>query len=199
MGIVIAATQNKNKILELEAITKEFGMNIISRDEAGIENIEVIEDGGTFEKNSLKKAMEIMKLCDKTTIADDSGIEVDALDGAPGVDSAIYAGEQRDDKENREKLLEELKEIPLEKRTARFVSVISMAFPDGNSIVVRGECEGHVAFSERGTKGFGYDSLFIPLGYDETFAEISPEEKNKISHRANALKLLRLELEKQNV
>ena len=199
MQTIIAASQNKGKIKELEAITKEFGMKIISRDEAGVDNIEVIEDGETFEENSLKKAREIMALCGKITIADDSGIEVDALDGAPGVISAMYAGEECDDKKNRDKLLKELAGVPLEKRTARFVSVISMAWPDGKEIVARGECAGHVIFEERGVNGFGYDSLFVPLGYEQTFGEISPEEKNKISHRANALKRLQAELGKQDV
>jgi len=196
---IIAASQNKGKIRELEAITKEFGMKVISRDEAGVDNIEVIEDGVTFEENSLKKAREIMALCGKITIADDSGIEVDALDGAPGVISAMYAGDECDDQKNRDKLLKELAGTPIEKRTARFVSVISMAYPDGKEIVTRGECEGHVIFEERGTNGFGYDSLFVPLGYELTFAELSPEEKNKISHRANALKRLQIELGKQDV
>ena len=199
METIIAASQNKNKIKELEAITKGFGMTIISRDEAGIDDTPVIEDGETFEENSLKKAQEIMALCGKITIADDSGIEVDALGGAPGVISAIYAGEEADDQKNRDKLLKELQGIPLEKRTARFVSVISMAYPDGKTIVARGECEGHVIFEERGMNGFGYDSLFVPLGYEQTFAEIAPEEKNKISHRANALKRLQIELGKQDV
>jgi len=198
MKTIVAATQNKNKIIEIEAITKEFGMKIISRDEAGVENVEVVEDGDTFEENSLKKAEEIRDLCGKITIADDSGLEVDILDGAPGVISAMYAGDERDDQKNRDKLLKELEGVPFEKRTAGFVSVISMAYPCGKSIVVRGTCKGHVAFEERGVNGFGYDSLFIPHGYDETFAEISLEEKNKISHRANALNLLRIELEKQN-
>ena len=199
MEIIIAASQNKGKIRELEAITKEFGMKVISRDEAGVDDIEVIEDGVTFEENSLKKAREIMALCGKITIADDSGIEVDALDGAPGVISAMYAGDECDDQKNRDKLLKELTGVPPEKRTARFVSVISMAYPDGKEIVTRGECEGHVIFEERGTNGFGYDSLFVPLGYEQTFAELSPEEKNKISHRANALKRLQVELGKQDV
>ena len=199
METIVAASQNKNKIKELEAITKEFGMQIISRDEAGIDNIEVIEDGKTFEENSMKKAREIMKICGKITIADDSGIEVDALNGAPGVISARYAGEECSDQKNREKLLKELDGIPLKKRAARFVAVISMAYPDGKTIAARGECAGHVIFEERGTNGFGYDSLFVPLGYDQTFAEISPEEKNKISHRANALKLLQIELRRQSV
>ena len=194
METIIAASRNKNKIKELEAITKEFGMKIVSREEAGIDNIEVMEDGETFEENSLKKAREIGKLCGKITIADDSGIEVDALSGAPGVISARYAGEEADDRKNREKLLKELKGVPLEKRTARFVAVISMVWPDGREILARGECAGHVICEEKGAHGFGYDSLFVPLGHEKTFAELLPEEKNKISHRANALKRLNQQL-----
>jgi len=199
METIIAASQNKNKIIEIEAITKEFGMRVISQGEAGLADIDVVEDGLTFEANSMKKAKEIMELCGKPTIADDSGVVVDAIGGAPGVYSARYAGEERDDKKNRDKLLKELESVPPEKRTARFVSVISMAWPDGRELTARGECEGHITFEERGTNGFGYDSLFMPLGHDETFAELSPEKKNKISHRANALMLLKARLEEQNV
>jgi len=195
---IITASQNKNKIKEMEAITREFGMRVISRDEMGIDDIEIVEDGETFEENSLKKAREIMKLCGKITIADDSGVVVDALSGAPGVHSARYAGDECDDKKNRDKLLKELEGVPLEKRTARFVSVISMVYPDGRELVARGESEGRIIFEERGANGFGYDCLFIPFGYEKTFAELTPEEKNKISHRACALKRLRDKLEGQN-
>jgi len=199
MYTIIAASQNKGKIQEMEIITKEFGMEIIPRDDAGIEDIEIVEDKETFEENSLKKAKEIMNLCGKVTIADDSGLEVDALGGAPGVHSARYAGDERDDQKNRDKLLLDLEGVPFEKRTARFVSVISMAYPDGTEIIARGECEGHIIFEERGQNGFGYDCLFVPIGYDQTFGELSSEEKNKISHRSNALWLLKEKLGKQNV
>ena len=198
METIIAASQNKGKIKEMEAITKAFGMTVISRGEAGIADVDIIEDGKTFEENSLKKAREIMKLCGKATIADDSGVEVDALGGEPGVFSARYAGDECDDKKNRDKLLEALAEVPLEKRTGRFVSAISMVWPDGKEITARGECEGHIIFEERGEHGFGYDSLFVPEGHEKTFAELPPEEKNKISHRANALNLLKNKLEGQN-
>ena len=198
METIIAASQNKNKIKEMEAITENFGMRILGRDEAEVANVEIVEDGATFEDNSLKKAKEIMKICGRTTIADDSGLLVDALGGAPGVLSARYAGDDCDDKKNRARLLRELEGVPFEKRTSRFVSVISMAFPDGREIIARGECEGHIIFEERGAGGFGYDSLFIPLGFEKTFAEISPEEKNAISHRAAALELLKVKLEGQN-
>jgi len=198
MKTIIVATKNKNKVKEIEAITRELGMKVMSRDEAGIDDIEVAEDGDTYEKNSLTKAKAIMSLCNEITIADDSGVEVDALGGAPGVISAMYAGDECDDQKNRDKLLRELEGVPLEKRTARFVSVISMVYPSGKEIVVRGESEGHIIFEERGTNGFGYDSLFVPLGYNKTYAELPAEEKNKISHRAKALQLLRLRIKEQS-
>jgi XTP/dITP diphosphohydrolase len=191
METIVAASRNREKIKELEAITGEFGMHVISRDDAGVPAIDIIEDGKTFEENSLKKAREIMKLCGRITIADDSGIEVEALSGRPGVFSARYAGDECDDKKNRVKLLQEMEGAPMRKRAARFVSVISMVYPCGKEMTARGECEGHITFEERGVNGFGYDSLFVPLGYKKTFAELLPEEKNEISHRANALRLLR--------
>ena len=188
---IIAATQNKHKIEEIQAITREFGMEAISRAEAGIPDIEIVEDGNTFEENSEKKAREIMKLCGEITIADDSGLMVDALGGAPGVISARFAGEDGNDAKNNEKLLKLLADVKPDDRTARFVSVITMVYSDGKKIVARGECEGHILYQEKGNNGFGYDPLFVPLGFDKTFAELSGEAKNKISHRAIALRNLR--------
>ncbi len=192
---IVAATQNKHKVEEIEAITKDFGMSIISRDAAGVPDIEITEDGETFEENSYKKAYEIMKLCGKITIADDSGLEVDCLDGAPGVYSARFAGTDGDDAANNRKLVGLIKDVPYEKRTGRFVSVITMVFPDGSSIVARGEVEGHLVLEEQGSNGFGYDPLFVPVGYDRTFGEIDTDIKNRISHRACALKILREKLQ----
>ena len=191
---VVAATQNRHKIEEIEAITKEFDINIISRQEAGAPDIEIVEDGTTFEENSYKKAFEIMKLTGMPAVADDSGLAVDALDGAPGVYSARFSGPDGDDKANNRKLLELLKDITMEKRTARFVSVITLVFPDGKTIVCRGECEGHIMFEESGSNGFGYDPLFRPEGYEVSFGQLPAEEKNRISHRAKALILLREKL-----
>lgn len=188
---IVAATQNKHKIDEIQAITKEFGMEVISRGEAGVPDIEIVEDGITFEENSEKKAKEIMELCGAITIADDSGLMVDALDGAPGVYSARFAGEEGNDLKNNEKLLALLAEVEPDKRTARFVSVITMVYPDGSKVVARGECEGHIIYEAKGSNGFGYDPLFVPLGFEKTFAELTGEEKNQISHRAIALKNLR--------
>lgn len=191
MKRIIAATQNKHKIIEIEAITKEFGMSIVSRDEAGVPKVEVVEDGETFEENSYKKAYEIMKLSGEITIADDSGLEVDALDGAPGVYSARFAGVDGDDDANNAKLVRLLKDVAYEDRTARYVSVITMVYPDGKTLVARGEVEGHIVLEPSGTGGFGYDPYFIPEGYDITFGNFTLEDKNKVSHRGNALKKLR--------
>ncbi len=198
MMTAVAATQNRHKIEEIEAITKEFDINIVSRQEAGVPDVEIAEDGTTFEENSYKKAFEIMKLSGMPAIADDSGLAVDALDGAPGVYSARFAGTDGDDRANNKKLLELMRDVPLEKRTARFVSVVTMVFPDGKTIVCRGECEGHVMFAETGDNGFGYDPLFRPEGYDVSFGQLPAEEKNRISHRAKALVLLREKLKESN-
>ena len=125
--------------------------------------MEIVEDGETFEENSYKKAFEIMKICGRTTIADDSGLEVDCLDGAPGVFSARFAGADGDDRANNQKLKELIKDVPYEERTGRFVSVITMVFPDGEVISSRGEVEGRLLLEESGENGFGYDPLFVPL------------------------------------
>ena len=190
METIVAASKNKHKIEEIEAITKKFGMQVISRDDAGVPPIEVIEDGETFEENSLKKAKEILALCGRITIADDSGLMVDYLGGAPGVYSARFAGEEGNDEKNNEKLLHLLEGLPAQERAAKFVSVITMAFPDGEVLVARGECHGRIIQEPTGENGFGYDPLFVPDGYQKTFAQLSPEEKNEISHRAVALKEL---------
>lgn len=195
---IIAATKNKHKIEEIQEITREFGMEVVSRDDAGVPDIEVEEDGDTFEENSEKKAKEILALCGEITIADDSGLMVDALDGAPGVISARFAGEDGNDLANNEKLLRLLADVDPQKRTARFVSVITMLFPDGRKIVARGECEGHIIYQPKGSNGFGYDPLFVPNGFSRTFAELTGVEKNRISHRAEALQNLRRKLQEQN-
>lgn len=175
----------------MEDITREFGMTIISRDEAGLPTTEIEEDGNTFEENSYKKANEIMKISGCPTIADDSGLEVDWLNGAPGVYSARFAGEACDDEANNQKLLALLKGVPKAKRGAKFVSVITMIFPDGKVLVARGETLGTLLEEERGDGGFGYDPLFVPLGKDVTYSELPAEEKNQISHRGKALQLLK--------
>ncbi len=196
---IVAATKNKNKIREISAILEPFGFQVISRDEAGVPDFEVEEDGNTFEENSRKKALAIYRYCGRPTIADDSGLEVDYLNGAPGVHSARFAGEDGNDAANNEKLLKLMENVPLEKRGGRFVSVISMVLSEQDIIVARGECEGTIMFQTEGTNGFGYDPLFAPMGYDRSFGVLSPELKNTISHRARALKNLEEVLEKRGL
>lgn len=190
MARIIAASQNKDKIREIEAIAKKFDMEVVPRDDAGVPKIEIEEDGETFEENSYKKASEIMKLCGEPTIADDSGLMVDYLGGAPGIYSARFSGENATYDSNNEKLLSLLSGVPYEERTAKFVTVITLVYPDGETIVARGECPGHIALEKREGKdgaGFGYDPVFIPEGYDKTFAELGTDVKNQIGHRARAL------------
>ncbi len=199
MKTIIAASRNKHKIDEIEKITAEFGMHIISRDDAGIPPFEVEEDGVTFEENSFKKAEEIMKVSGEITIADDSGLMVDFLHGAPGVYSARFAGEDGNDEKNNAKLLALLEDVPYKERKAKFVSVITMLFPNGEKLVARGECKGHIIDMPEGDNGFGYDPLFVPEGFQRTFAQLTAEEKNKISHRAKALEELKKMLKERNL
>lgn len=197
METLVVASSNKHKIDEISKVTEKFGIDVISRDDAGIsKSLEIPEDGSTFEENSYIKAKAIMDISGRPTIADDSGLMVEALGGAPGVYSARFAGEDQNDERNNEKLKDLLKDIPYKDRRAKFVSVITLLFPDGRKIVARGECPGHIIEEERGDNGFGYDPLFVPEGYGSTFGMLSPDVKNEISHRALALKNLAKELEK---
>ncbi len=190
MERVILASRNKGKLREICAILEKFGMETVSRDDAGLPTFEVEETGGTFEENSFIKAKAISDITHAITIADDSGLEVDALNGAPGVYSARYAGEGCTPADNNEKLLRELQDVPEGKRGAAFVSVITMLFPNGEQLVARGECRGRIALELRGEGGFGYDPLFIPDGESRSFGEMSADEKNRISHRARSLQIL---------
>jgi XTP/dITP diphosphohydrolase len=192
---MIAATQNPHKIKEIDAITRSFGLTVIGRNAAGVAEFEIEEDGATFEENSLIKAMAIHKETGAVTIADDSGIEVDALDGMPGIHSARFAGEEGNDKKNNQKLLLLLEGVPKERRTGRFVSVITVVFSEMDILVARGECEGHILTEERGAGGFGYDPLFVPDGYEKSFGEMGVSVKNQISHRAKALQELSRQLQ----
>ncbi len=188
---IFLATGNKHKIKEIEKIFKMDNVEILSIND-GIEIPEVEEDGTTFEENSKKKALEIAKFTNMITIADDSGLCVDALNGAPGVYSARYAGEHGNDLDNNKKLVRELQGI--ENRKARFVCVITLAKPTGETYSFRGEVEGDIIDVSQGTEGFGYDPHFFMKEYGKTLAEI-PEIKNKISHRARALEKLKENLD----
>lgn len=189
---IFLATGNKHKIEEITAIFKNVkNMEILSIKD-GIDIPEVVEDGDTFEANSAKKALEIAKYTGMITIADDSGLCVDALGGAPGVYSARYSGEYATDDSNNKKLIKELQ--GKENRKAHFVSVVTLGKPDGRSYSFRGEVPGEIIDEPRGDKGFGYDPHFFVAEYGKTLAEM-PDVKNLISHRANALKKLEAELE----
>ncbi len=196
---VVIATNNAHKLEEIGSILEDFDYTIYSLKDVDLGGIDIVEDGKTFEHNALIKARTIAKLTNKISISDDSGLEVDAIGKKPGVYSARYAGENATDEENREKLLKSLANVPMSKRTARFVSAIAVVFPDGKEFVVRGTCEGSIGFEEKGKNGFGYDSLFIVDGYNKTFGEIPSSVKNSISHRANALKLMKSEFNKRVV
>jgi len=189
---IVVATKNKGKINELEYILRDLNVQIVSQRDMNID-VEVEEDGTTFEENALKKATEIMKLSGEVTLADDSGLEVDYLNGAPRIFSARYAGEGASDADRNNKLLAELKDVPFEKRTARFVCVIAAVWPDGRKIVTRGECHGIIHFKPVGNNGFGYDPIFFIPEYNRTMAELNSELKNKISHRAKAMELFKKE------
>ena len=165
----VIATGNAHKLEEIGKLLDDIDFKIESLKDVGLDGIEIIEDGKTFEHNALIKARTISKKTGKIAIADDSGIEVDALDKRPGVFSARYAGEHATDEENRQKMFEEMKDVPKSKRTARFVCVIAVVFPDGKEIRSRGVVDGSIAMEEKGENGFGYDCMFIPDGYDYTF------------------------------
>lgn len=200
MKTAIIASQNKNKIREIQAILGKHGFSVVPRDEAGIPTDDIEETGTTFEENSFIKASAIREMIsadpaldiykDSPVIADDSGLMVDALDGAPGVYSARYAGEGCTYGDNNIKLLAALEGVPDDKRGARFVTVITLLWTDGSRLTARGECAGRIIHEARGSEGFGYDPIFVPEGYDATFAEMPPEVKNSISHRARALEEL---------
>ena len=194
---IVIATNNAHKLEEISAILEDFDCSIYSLKDVDLAGIEIVEDGHTFEHNALIKARTIAKATNMVAIADDSGLEVDALGKKPGVHSARYAGENATDEQNREKLIKAMKNVPMSQRTGRFVSAIAVVFPSGKEFVVRGTCEGMIGFEEKGKNGFGYDSLFIVNGYNKTFAEIPASIKNAISHRANALNLMKVEFKKR--
>jgi len=194
MNYVVVATQNQHKLKEINKILRDFPIELKGLNDIGLGDLEVVEDGLTFEENSMKKAVEVMKASGHIAVADDSGLEVEILDNQPGVFSARFSGRNATDKKNNEKLLQLLGDIPMQDRKARFVSVISVAFPDGRRFHVRGEIRGFIGFKECGDNGFGYDPLFIVPQYNKSFGEICDDIKNKISHRAVALEKMKEEL-----
>ena len=186
---VVLASKNKHKLVEISKITEKFGFELVLQSELGVD-IDVEETGTTFEENSLLKARAVMEATGLPALADDSGIAVDALNGEPGIYSARYGfDESLDDWGRLELLLKNTEHVPDGQRQAQFVCVISFITPDGKTIQARGEIHGELTREPAGENGFGYDPIFYypPLG--KTTAELSPEEKNKVSHRANALNL----------
>ena len=186
---VVLASKNKHKLVEISKITEKFGFELILQSELGVD-IDVEETGSTFEENSFIKAEAVMKATGLPALADDSGIAVDALNGEPGVYSARYGfDDSLDDWGRLELLLKNTENVPDGQRQAQFVCVITMVTPEGLTIRARGEIHGELTREARGENGFGYDPIFYypPLG--KTTAELSPEEKNQVSHRANALKI----------
>ncbi len=187
---VIFATSNEGKMKEVRSILQDLGMEVLSMKEAGI-RADVVEDGSTFEENAVIKATEIRKICGEIVLADDSGLEVDYLNKEPGIYSARYMGEDTSYRIKNQSLIDRLEGVEDEKRTARFVCAIAAAFPDGVVEIARGTIEGRIGYEEKGTNGFGYDPIFYVPEYGCTTAELTSEQKNEISHRGKALRLMK--------
>ena len=184
---LIIASNNAHKIYEIKKILKDNFEQIVSLREAGIEH-ETVEDGTTFMENALKKAREIAELSGAASLADDSGICIDALGGAPGIFSARFAGEHGNDEANNALLLEKLRDK--DDKGGHYTCAMALVFPDGKEVCAEGYMYGTITENRRGTRGFGYDPLFVPVGESRTVAEMTDEEKNAISHRGRALSLL---------
>lgn len=190
MNRMIFATSNKGKMKEIREILKDLDVEVLSMKEAGID-VDVVEDGATFEENALIKARAIRDLAKCPVLADDSGLEVDALNKEPGIYSARYMGEDTSYEVKNAEIIRRLAGLLGEERSARFVCVIAAAFPDGTEEVRRGTIEGQIAMEPAGENGFGYDPIFYIPEYDCTTAQLSAEEKNKISHRGKALRAMK--------
>jgi len=185
MPELLIATNNKGKVREYEELLRDIPFELITPAQAGIK-LEVEETGSTFEENARLKAVAFAKASGLLTLADDSGLEVDALNGEPGIRSSRYAGEGATDSDRVNYLLAKLKDVPWEKRTARFRCVIAIAHPDGEVEYCYGKCDGVITFEPKGDEGFGYDPIFYFPELNKTMAELSIEIKNNISHRARA-------------
>jgi len=193
MQKLLLATNNKGKVCEYRDLLQGIYYEIVTPAHEGI-NLEIEETGSSFEENARLKAAAFAQASGLLTLADDSGLEVDALNGEPGIRSSRYAGEGATDTDRVNFLLDKLKDIPYEKRTARFRCVIAIAHPDDKVIYCYGKCEGIITFEPRGTEGFGYDPIFYFPELEKTMAELSPEIKNSISHRARAAREARIAL-----
>ena len=186
---LIIATGNEDKVREIDEILEGTGFEAISMKQAGF-NPDIVEDGTTFEENALKKAMAVHELSGEYVMADDSGLCIDALDGAPGIYSARFCGEDSTYEEKFRKIFEMLADVPEDKRTAQFVCAIAVVKPDGTSFTVRGECRGVLHEKPVGENGFGYDPIFYVPEFGMTTAQMDPKVKNSISHRGRALRAM---------
>lgn len=197
---IIFATGNKGKVKEIQMILADLHVDILTMKEAGIE-LDIVEDGTTYEENALIKARAVAFECQKKGIlsivmADDSGLEIDYLNKEPGIYSARYMGEDTSYRIKNANLIERLDGVADEKRTARFVCAIAAVMPDGTELTTRGIIEGRIGYEEKGSNGFGFDPIFYVPEFGKTTAELREEEKNRVSHRGNALKLMKEELKK---
>lgn len=191
MKRIVFATGNENKMKEIRMILEDLGMEILSMKEAGVD-VDIVEDGASFEENAEIKARAVARvLTNDIVLADDSGLEIDYLDKAPGIYSARFAGEDTSYDIKNNILLDRMEGVPDEERTARFVCAVAAVFPDGTVDVVRETIEGRVAYEPAGDNGFGYDPIFYVPEYGCTTAQMSPEQKNELSHRGKALRSMR--------
>lgn len=190
---IIFATGNAGKMKEIRMILADLGVEVVSMKEAGV-NVDVVEDGTTFEENALIKAKTIMEATGEIVLADDSGLEIDYLDKAPGVYSARFMGEDTSYDIKNQALIDKLEGVPDEQRTARFVCVIACALPDGRTMTSYGAMEGIIGYEIKGENGFGYDPIFYLPECGCTSAEITPEQKNELSHRGKALRDMKVKL-----
>ncbi len=193
---LIISTGNIHKVNEIRYILKKLPIEVLSKEDIGLKEFAIEENGRTLEENAIKKAEGLSRKVEGIVIADDTGLFVDYLGGRPGVYSSRYAGIGATYEDNNEKLLKELEGVPFEERTAYFKTVIAIIKEDGEIKIITGLCNGKIGFELRGNEGFGYDPLFIVEGYDKTFAELGENIKNKISHRAKALEKLKIELKR---
>ena len=197
---IIFATGNKGKIKEIQMILADLGVEVITMKEAGID-VDIVEDGKTYEENALIKTRAVAAECrtlglEAVVMADDSGLEIDYLNNEPGIYSARYLGEDTSYRIKNANLIERLNGVADEERGARFVCAIAAVLPDGKELTTRGIIEGRIGYEERGSNGFGYDPIFYVPKFGKTTAELTEEEKNQVSHRGNALKLMKEELKK---
>lgn len=197
MGLkkIVFATGNKDKVKEIQMILADLGVEITTMKEEGI-SVDVEENGSTYEENALIKAREVARYTDAVVMADDSGLEIDYLNKEPGIYSARYMGENTSYRIKNANLIARLEGVEDEKRTARFVCAIAAVLPDGRELTTRGVIEGRIDYEEKGQNGFGYDPIFYVPEFGKTTAELSEEEKNRVSHRGRALEIMKKELKK---